>query len=176
MKSSHSRLKKDLGTSQGNFETSWTKIHSLLELLHTNINASFEKSLTIVQHQFKPPKFKELRGFISIAALQMVLTESKHVNSIGIDVSACGCTICSTHRLPCAHEIEIAEYKRESQPIPLECIDSHWKKLDLIRNHNKRKTEMSYRPIFDLIAKRFNENDDYTKLHILQKLTEIANP
>ena len=35
---------------------------------------------------------------------------------------------------------------------------------------------MSYGPIFDLIAKRFNENDDDTKLHILQKLTEIANP
>ena len=35
---------------------------------------------------------------------------------------------------------------------------------------------MSYQPIFDLIAKRFNENDDDTKLHILQKLTEIANP
>ena len=112
MESSHSRLKKELGTSQGNFETSWTKIHSLLELLHTNIKASFEKSLTVVQHQFKPAEFKELRGFISIAALQMVLTESKHANSIGIDVSACGCTIRSIHGLPCAHEI--AEYKRES--------------------------------------------------------------
>ena len=72
----------------------------------------------------------------------MVLTESKHANSIGINVSACGCTIRSTHSLPCAHEI--VEYKKESRPIPLECIDSHWKKLDLIRNHNKRKAEMSY--------------------------------
>ncbi|KAH9685250.1 Endonuclease [Citrus sinensis] len=174
VESSHSRLKKELGTSQGNFETSWTKIHSLLELLHTNIKASFEKSLTVVQHQFKPAEFKKLRGFISISALQMVLSESKNTNSIGIDVSVCGCTIRSTHGLPCAHEI--VEYKRESRPIPLECIDSHWKKLDLIRNHNKRKVEMSYGPIFDLIAKRFNENDDDMKLHILQKLAEIANP
>ena len=59
--SSHAQLKRQLGSSQGNFEACWTKIHSLLELQHTSIKASFEKSKTIVHYNFKPAEYKELR-------------------------------------------------------------------------------------------------------------------
>lgn len=60
VESAHAKLKRQLGSNQVNFECSWTKIHSLLELQHVDIKASFEKSLTIVQHQFKPSHFREL--------------------------------------------------------------------------------------------------------------------
>ncbi|KAL7258299.1 hypothetical protein ACSBR1_004427 [Camellia fascicularis] len=38
--SAHSSLKKQLESSQGSFETCWTKIYNLLELQHTAIKAS----------------------------------------------------------------------------------------------------------------------------------------
>ncbi|XP_028053365.1 PKS-NRPS hybrid synthetase CHGG_01239-like [Camellia sinensis] len=85
--SAHAKLKWQLGSNQVNFECSWTKIHSLLELQHVDIKASFEKTLTIVQHQFKPFHFRELRGNISITALDHVLAESKRANDVGIDAS-----------------------------------------------------------------------------------------
>ena len=92
------------------------RIHALLKLLHTQIVESFEKSMTIVQHQFKSIEFRELRGFISISVLEIILSRSNCANSIGVETSACGCAIRYTHGLPCAHEI--AEYKIESRPIP----------------------------------------------------------
>ncbi|KAH9753465.1 protein FAR1-RELATED SEQUENCE [Citrus sinensis] len=156
VESSHSRLKKYLSTSQGNFETSWAKIHNLLELQHTDIKASFEKSLTVVQHQFKPTEFKHIRGFISITALNITLSELKRAISIGVDRSACGCVIRQTHGLPCAHEI--AEYKREFAVT------------------QKQKVELSCQPEFELIANRFNESSIEIQLDILKKLKEIANP
>ena len=167
-------MKKYLSTSQGNFETSWAKIHNLLKLQHTDIKASFETSLTIVQHQFKPAEFNHIRGFTSVTALNIILSELKRAISIGVDRSACGCVIRQTHGLPCAHEI--AEYKRECQPIPLERIDLHWKKLDLVAVTQKQKVELSCQPEFELIANRFNESSIEIQLDILKKLKEIANP
>ncbi|XP_028119767.1 protein FAR1-RELATED SEQUENCE 5-like [Camellia sinensis] len=119
-KSAHAKLKRQLGSCQVSFQASFEKIRSLLELQHTNIKASFEKSLTIVQHQFKPSQFRKLRGNVSISALEYLLVESKRANSIGIDVEACGCVLRHTYGLPCA--LEIADYIREDRPIPLATI------------------------------------------------------
>ncbi|XP_057493207.1 uncharacterized protein LOC130778715 [Actinidia eriantha] len=127
--SSHAKLKRQFVSSQGSFESSWTRIHSLLELQHTDIKAFFEKSLTIIQHNFKPFEFKELRGNVSIMALDKVLMEMKRVNNVGIDVSARGCVIQRTQGecLPCAHKI--AEYMRKGRPIPISCTLNYLRKL-----------------------------------------------
>ena len=73
--SSHASLKRQLGSSQGTFATSWTKVHTLLELQHTEVKASFQKSMIIVQHSFKHGAFKELRGFVSRNILETILDE-----------------------------------------------------------------------------------------------------
>ena len=95
----------------------------MLELWHTGINALFEKSKTIVQHNFRKAKYKELCGNVSKNALEKILAETKRANLVGINVSVCGCVIQRTHGLPCAHEI--AEYISEGRPIPLSCIHPH---------------------------------------------------
>ncbi|RWR74561.1 protein FAR1-RELATED SEQUENCE 2 isoform X2 [Cinnamomum micranthum f. kanehirae] len=142
--SSHAQLKKELGLGQGTFESSWMKIHNLLELQHTDIKASFKKSKTVVQHNFKPSKFKELRGKISISALEKILVETKRANSVGVDQDACGCVIRHTHGLPCAHEI--AEYIKEDRPIPLDCIHPHWCKLDMSATATPKSSSMELVP------------------------------
>ena len=72
VESSHAQLKRQLGSSQGTLEDCWMNIHNLLLLQHTNIKASFEKSKTVVQHNFKPSEFKDLCGNISISALEKI--------------------------------------------------------------------------------------------------------
>ena len=174
VESAHARLKRFLKSSQENFESSWSTIHSLLELQHTEIKASFEKSLTVVQHIYKAMEFRELKGFISISALYLIFTECKRVNSVGVDVLACGCRLRRTHGLPCAHEI--AEYQRENRPIPLACIDSYWRKLDMLRNSNVQHKKLSCQAELDRISKRFEDYDDTMKIQLLKKLKELANP
>ncbi|GMQ06701.1 hypothetical protein CsSME_00051178 [Camellia sinensis var. sinensis] len=74
-----------------------TTLRSLLDEIaipeRVDIKASFEKSLTVVQHQFKPSHFRELRGNISITALDHVLAESKRANDVGIDALVCRCVV-----------------------------------------------------------------------------------
>ena len=174
--SSHAQLKRQLGSSQGNFEAVWTKIHNLLELQHTGIKASFEKSKTIVQHNFKPVEYKELRGNVSKNALEKILTETKRANLVGIDAGVCGCVIRRTHGLPCAHEI--AEYISQGRPIPLSCIHPHWCKLDMLPTAPSTSSCMSLdcKADLQLLEKRFNEYDSTRKLQLLKKIRELSKP
>lgn len=172
--SAHAKLKRQLGSSQGNFETSWPKIHALLELQHTEIKASFEKSLMIVQHHFRREEFKNLRGLISAHAMNIVWNELKRIDMVGVDAVACGCIIRRTHGLPCGHEL--AEYKRCSRPIPLECIDRHWRKLDLVYDPQRDDDDIHCDAEIDLIMRRFKANPKNIKLELLKKLKELANP
>ncbi|XP_028097352.1 uncharacterized protein LOC114297170 [Camellia sinensis] len=172
--SAHAKLKRQLGSCQVSFQASFEKIHSLLELQHTDIKASFEKSLTVVQHQFKPSQFRELRGNVSISALEYLLVESKRANSIGIDVEACGCVLRHTHGLPCAHEI--ADYIRQDRPIPLATIHSQWRQLYISICKKEEETEVTCHAEVELFVNKFNENDRTMRLELLKKLKEIVYP
>lgn len=123
------KLKRQLGSTQVNFESSWSNIQNFLELQHTSIKALFERCKIVVQHSFKPVEFKELRGNVSISIMEKILAETKRVDVVGVDFTACRCVLKCTHRLPCAHEI--AEYSRQGHPIPLESVHVHWRKLDI---------------------------------------------
>ncbi|KAK2656644.1 hypothetical protein Ddye_009696 [Dipteronia dyeriana] len=114
-------------SSQSNFLTSWTQSHGLLQLQHNEIKASFERSLILMRHSFKPSDFKELRGFVSINALNMILDKYERVDSNDF---ICSCVVLLTHELPSVHEI--SGYKREGRPIPLSSIHPHWRKLDRV--------------------------------------------
>ena len=70
-----------------------------------------KKKFHIFQHTFNPTVYANLRGIISIAALNIVLNELNRVNSVGIDISLCDSDVRCTHGLPCIHDI--AEYIKE---------------------------------------------------------------
>ncbi|KAH6792406.1 hypothetical protein C2S52_002883 [Perilla frutescens var. hirtella] len=173
--SAHAKLKKWLGSSQGDFDSSWTIINSLIELQCTEIKASFEQSLNVVEHNFKPILFRELRGLVSRKALNMILIESERANNVGIDTNLCGCIIRKTHGLPCAHEI--AEYIRDFRPISLSIIHPHWLKLNLKRSQPSCDSyKVSIDDEINTIWSRFQASDQPGKLALKRKLRELANP
>ncbi|XP_028108653.1 uncharacterized protein LOC114307442 [Camellia sinensis] len=172
--SAHAKLKRQLDSCQVSFQASFEKIHSLLELQHTDIKASFEKSLTVMQHQFKPFQFRALWDNVSISALEYLLVESKRANSICIDVEAYGCVLRHTHGLPCAHEI--ADYIKQDRPIPLATIHSQWRQLHISICKKEEEMEVSYHAEVELFVNKFNESDRTTRLELLKKLKEIVYP
>eukprot|EP00268_Persea_americana_P003328 TRINITY_DN11009_c0_g1_i1.p1 TRINITY_DN11009_c0_g1~~TRINITY_DN11009_c0_g1_i1.p1 ORF type:complete len:215 (+),score=16.23 TRINITY_DN11009_c0_g1_i1:363-1007(+) len=193
VESAHAKLKRHLGSSSCNLDSSWMTIHALLELLFMEIKASFEKSLNTLQHKFRPALFRNLRGFISKnaleivlnksmradhigtnSALEIVLNESMRADYIGTNSASCGCVIQRTHGLPCAHEI--AEYRLLGRPIPLTCIHNHWRKLDWTPTVDEEPTELTTTVEFKMIAKRFQDSDPLGKLQLSKKLKEVANP
>ncbi|XP_021817352.1 uncharacterized protein LOC110759580 isoform X1 [Prunus avium] len=171
----HSKLKRELGLSQGNFEGSFENIHSLIELQHIDIKTSFDKCSTVVQHNFKSSEFKYLRGVVSIFALEKVSSQSKLAASIGVDALACGCVIRRTHGLPCAHEI--AEYKRDCRPIPLESLDPHWMKLDLLPPSSIQDSmDVNEFPELKLLHQYFLEANKDNRLMLRKRVRELVAP
>ncbi|XP_028096113.1 uncharacterized protein LOC114296028 [Camellia sinensis] len=117
---------------------------------------------------------RELRGNVSISALEYLLVESKRSNSIGIDVEACRCVLRHTHGLPCAHEI--ADYIRQYRPIPLATIHSQWRQLHISTCKKEEETEVSCHAEVELFVNKFNESDRTMWLELLKKLKEIVYP
>ncbi|XP_038704722.1 PKS-NRPS hybrid synthetase CHGG_01239-like [Tripterygium wilfordii] len=122
VESQHAKLKKYLGSSQLDVESVVSLIHQLVQAQFTSIKASLEKSRHIVQHRFNTVQFRELRGFVSIDALDLIFQESDQSKFIGEDSYACGCKLRTIYGLPCAHELSI--YINDGQPIPLASIDA----------------------------------------------------
>lgn len=64
-------------------------MHALLVLQRTETKTSSGKSLILVYHDFRHSYFMELRDFVSISALYMVLKEYRFPKMNGIDSAAC---------------------------------------------------------------------------------------
>ncbi|KAL6178464.1 hypothetical protein ACLB2K_049982 [Fragaria x ananassa] len=109
----------------------WKDLHGFIEDENAYVKASFKESLEYeYKDQYVFPELKELYGTISIHALRLIRKLTIVIGGIDVDAGEnCSCAIRSTHGLPCAHQI--ANYMREGRPIPLKCINSYWRKLDL---------------------------------------------
>ena len=90
---------------------------------HTEIKASFERSISVVEHQFNNAMFKELRGMVSRASLNMILMEFKRATQVEIEKGICGWVNRTSYGLPCAHEL--AELIKEGRTNPLDSVHSH---------------------------------------------------
>ena len=128
----------------------------------------------MVQHNFTPKEFKELRGNVSKSALERILAESQRAQNIGIDILACGCSVKRTHGLPCAHEI--AEYMIQGRPIPLSSVHPYWTTLDIRKAPKKSPTVLNPEAVLEMLTKQFKDYDDTMKAQVMKKLTEIVSP
>ena len=168
--SAHAKLKRHLGSSQGDFESSWNVINALIELQHTEIKASFERSISVVEHQFNNAMFKELRGMVSRASLNMILMEFKRATQVDIDKGICGCVNRTSYGLPCAHEL--GQLIKEGRTIPLDSVHSHWRKLDTVTDNVS--SELTISTEIDSILRQFADCDEAGKIALKRKLRELA--
>lgn len=79
-----------------------------------------------------------------------------------------------THGLPCAYEI--VKYKKDDKPIPLECIDPHWRQLDMTCALKRKTSECSYDAKMKLFHRRWMKSDATTQMILKKKLMELVAP
>jgi len=159
--------------SMGDICFYWDSVNKMIILQNNAIKASFQKTLNVVSHLFNVTTYKKLVGFISKYALQYIVEEMNLLKWDGFDKDQCGYTIRSTHGLPCA--CELASYGFRS--IPLQSVYIFWTRLTYADISCVETTsELSIEQEFDVIFKRFKEVDIAGKLHIKNKLREIAFP
>ena len=171
----HSRLKLLLQDSLGDLCACWDSMNKLIILQHTEIKSSFEKSIITVEHRFNKSFYAKLRGYVSRNALIHIGNEYERVKIVGIDSSLCGCTLKSTHGLPCA--CELARYSTMCSSIPLHSVHSHWKRLTFAdQGYGQPWDDLSLQPEYDALTQRFKELDVYGKIVLKNKVREIAFP
>ncbi|KAL8494003.1 hypothetical protein ACS0TY_024978 [Phlomoides rotata] len=105
VESHHAALKMMLGNSLGSFEHNWTKTHTLYGANHNVIKHSFEKSVNVAQHKFKPIIYKEIRGIVSVVALEILFDDVKRIESGESDPLNCKHYLRQVCGLPCTHEL-----------------------------------------------------------------------
>ena len=105
IKFAHWSLRRILETSMMGLCFFWNSMNKIITLQHNAIKSWFEKSFHVVSHVFNVTRYKKLVDFVSKYALQYIAEESDWVEYLGLDNSYCGCTIRSTHDLPCACEL-----------------------------------------------------------------------
>ncbi|XP_004300313.1 PREDICTED: uncharacterized protein LOC101306139 [Fragaria vesca subsp. vesca] len=105
----------------------WKDLQGWIENDNVNVKQSL-KSENYDGYGF--PELKGLYGTVSRRALTLLREQTDVARRRDVDNGEnCRCAIRSTHGLPCAHQI--AKYRREGRPIPPECINSHWRTLQL---------------------------------------------
>ncbi|XP_057432505.1 uncharacterized protein LOC130725276 [Lotus japonicus] len=120
----HSKLKKLLSDSLGDLVKAWTAVNKLLIMQHDKIKESYQLSIFVTEHTLNDVFYKDLRGFVSRAALHMIARERKQIGRPRVDGLYCGCAIRRTHGLPCACELQKLTF------VPLLAVHAHWRKLN----------------------------------------------
>ncbi|XP_038693779.1 uncharacterized protein LOC119991505 [Tripterygium wilfordii] len=118
--------------------------------------------------------FQELRGFVSIDALNLIWVEFERSKVLGEDIYSCGCKLRTSYGLPCAHKL--AMYMNEGHPIPLACIDKFWKKLDLLSCVSLEDDDIDCNVKLQMFQEQFKHKSRPGKVSLLRKLREIINP
>lgn len=135
VESTHSQLKRWLGSATGGFDTIFPKLHSNIELQLNELKAQFEQSRTVVHTLTeKSFVFRQLSCNVSHKAFELMdeewikletLKEANKLEGYGID----RCILRSSHGLPCLHEM----FAAQQNLIPFDPTDINifWRTLDM---------------------------------------------
>jgi hypothetical protein len=154
---SHGRLKGYLHGSTGDLATGWEAIDKMLINQFTELQATFGRNVSVVEHTFKDHYLYALLNFkVSRAALNHIRREELRVEECGMDSKKCGCLMRRTYGLPCA--CVIARKIKNNLPIRLDEVNAHWKKLCFMEDDGSDLDDDGYSclPEWQLIQVQFN--------------------
>jgi hypothetical protein len=140
---SHGRLKGYLHGSTGDLATGWEAINKMLINQFTELQATFGRNMSVVEHTFKDHYLYTLLNFkVSRAALNHIRREELRVEECGMDSKKCGCLMRRTYGLPCA--CVIARKIKNNLPIRLDEVNAHWKKLCFMEDDSSDQDDDDY--------------------------------
>lgn len=123
VESAHGKLKKYLRSTMRDLASRWDEIDKMLAIQLSEIQTSFGRSCTILEHKYKGNfLYYELEGCISRAALGFIFEEVKCSKTFDFAKKDCGCVIKTSYGLPCV--CILAMKIKQTFPIRLDDISS----------------------------------------------------
>jgi len=112
----------------GDLTSCWDEIHKMLTIELGEIQASFGRNCTILEHKHKSNfLYSELEGYVSRPALHFIFEETKQSKTFNFSMK--DCVQKTSYRLPCACILAIKRKKKLH--IRLDGIDPHWQRLSV---------------------------------------------
>ncbi|KAD2805019.1 hypothetical protein E3N88_38396 [Mikania micrantha] len=106
--------------------------------------------------------------------MEKILNEVDRSHRFVPTVDNCGCQLRTCFGLPCAHELAI--YFCSGLPIPLNCIDPFWTKLDLLPSIHVNYGDVGYDKVVEMFEETFNKQSIPVKFSLIRKLKGVFNP
>ncbi|KAL4576044.1 hypothetical protein LXL04_012132 [Taraxacum kok-saghyz] len=172
--SQHSKLKKYIGPKNYSLDKFIGSIDRFVRSQLTAIYDSFETSLISRRHEHNLKCFDDLRGFVSLQALDKLVGEIQRLCTHRIDFSNCGCIIRHSCGLPCA--CMLAPYLNSDDKIPLDSIDVFWRKLNLSPAIFVATEEIRCDSALEMFKEDFNEQPEFVKKNMLTRLRDFFQP
>ncbi|XP_019158464.1 PREDICTED: uncharacterized protein LOC109155202 [Ipomoea nil] len=173
VESQHANLKKYLESSQSDLETSLDYIDRVIKSQDTSIKSSLEQSKIVIRHRFNTSHFQELRGFVSIHALNLIFNEFARSQVGEFTFENCGCQLRTSCGLPCAHE-QVTYFN--CKPIALDSIDIFWRKLDLSSSISLTNEDFGVEHELHMFKDQLKKQSRTGKFSILRKFRELIAP
>ena len=104
----------------------------------------------------------------------MILNEFERSKDVGEVSYKCGCRLRTSYVLPCAHEQAI--YLNNGHPIPIDSIDTFWRKLDLSPCVSLQDDDIDCDVELQVFTEQFKQQTRHGKFSLLRKLREIITP
>ncbi|XP_073225484.1 uncharacterized protein [Cicer arietinum] len=176
VESAHWRLKNMLQTSLGDLCKSWDAVNMMLKNQICIIQSSFQKTIKDVEHGYNSSFFQSLHHCVSRKCFKKIDKQLQRVKIVGTDKTICGCSIRTTHGLPCA--CELAKLQISGNVIPLDSIHVFWRKLSLENEFEDEESLSDYDFSEELEAmKAYMKKHDIVSQRIFRaKVREVVFP
>ncbi|XP_027189060.2 uncharacterized protein [Cicer arietinum] len=176
VESAHWRLKNMLQTSFGDLCKSWDAVNMMLKNQICIIQSSFQKTIKDVEHGYNSQFFQNLHHCVSRKCMKLIDKQLERVKIVGTNKTECGCSIRTTHGLPCA--CELAKLQIYGNVIPLDSIHDFWKQLSIAHELEDEESLSDYDFSEELEAmKAYMKKHDIISQRIFKaKVREVVFP
>lgn len=173
VKYAHTTLKNWMRNNKSDLCRDYDYMNQMIQNQHNEIKALFGCSTTMLEHRFRD---NNLFLQLVYAGLSFIYHETKRAKKVGSNSSKCGCTLRNTYNLPCA--CLILKKTKLDRLIRMDEVYSHLKRpwFDDDGMMKYVKSNISIMVEWGVIQERFFKADDNMKLHIKQKLRNVAYP
>ena len=159
-------------SSVGDLAWCWDEIDKMLAIQLLEIQASFGRSRTILEHIYKDNfLYTELEGCVSRTRLCFTFEEAKRFKTFNIAKKYYDCVIKTSYELPCAC---ILSMKIKKLPIQLDDINPHWQRFPICEE--EVDDDFSVMEEWNDIQERLKKVPCKMKLNIKEVMRQLEFP
>ncbi|XP_021980399.1 uncharacterized protein LOC110876537 [Helianthus annuus] len=173
VESQHAKFKRYLKGPNSSLHRLVWLVDKVVESQRIQINLTFQDSRSLKMGDHMISFFDNLRGNVSLKALDLLLVEKKKIRTLLAVGGTCGHVLFTSCGLPCACQMEW--WENTNCKIPLAAVDKFWTKLDFNAEELK-EGDNNLREEMDRVMQQLKAQPPIVLKSMLSKIKKVVNP